>query len=159
MSSATVRVFRYVEELDAFVVTEEFARLMDRLGLEEWHPVVWIGRLFARDNDFGEHWFDNWDEREALEARAEELGIDAHDLMILVPDRFADGRDGPCNPPELRKAFWTDVLKSLELSYELLFQKARMENLRIKELIPEDHIENLEERIAEIEADLRKPQD
>jgi len=156
---ATVRVFRYVRELDAFVVTEEFARVADRLGLTEWHPAVWIGRLFLRDEDYGEHWFDNWDEREALEAGARELRIDPHDLMVLRPDRFAGGEDGPCNPPEIRKAFWTDVLRSLELSYDLLFDKARLDNVRIKELVPEDHIPDLEERIAEIERALSEGTD
>ncbi len=70
---AMVRVFRYVQELDAFVVTAEFTSLAERLGLSEWHPVVWVGRLFLLDNDYGEHWFDNWGEREALEARAKEV--------------------------------------------------------------------------------------
>jgi len=37
--------------------------------------VVWIGRFFSMDNDFGEHWFDNWDLRKPLEAKAEELGV------------------------------------------------------------------------------------
>lgn len=150
----TVRVFDYVEELDAFIITEEFGDLANRLNLTEWHPAVWVGRLFLMDNDFGEHWFDNWNEREALEARAEQLGIDSSDLMIVVPDRFTDGRDGPCHTPELRRAFWTDVLKSLELSHELIFQKARAVNLWVKEHIPDEHIEDLEERISEIKARL-----
>jgi hypothetical protein len=120
-----VPIFKYIEALDAFLVTEEYRHLADYLGLTEWNPVVWIGRLFALDNDYGEHWFDNWDEREAIAARAAELGIDPSDLMIIRPDRLANGYDGPCHPPELRKKFWTDVLKSLELSYELLSEKAR----------------------------------
>ena len=49
--------------------------------------------------------------------------------MIVVPDRFVDGKDGPCHTPEIRKAFWTDVLKSLEISYELLFEVARFNEL------------------------------
>ena len=96
---ATIRVFKYIEELDAFVVTDKFKELMDKLGLTEWHPAVWIGRLFTLDNDYGEHWFDNWDEREALEARANELGIDSSELMVIVPDRFIDKKDGPCHSP------------------------------------------------------------
>ena len=151
---ATVRVFRYVQELDAFVVTTEFAFLADRLGLTEWHPVVWIGRLFLLDNDYGEHWFDNWDQREALEARAKELGIDSYDLMVILPDPFFNGADGPCNTPEIRKAFWTDVLKSLELSYALLFAKARLDNERAKEHWPDYYLPDLEARIAHLENDL-----
>lgn len=39
--------------------------------------------------------------------------------MIVVPDRFQDGRDGPCHPAEIRNVFWTDVLKSLELGWRV----------------------------------------
>ncbi len=153
---AMVRVFRYVQELDAFVVTAEFTSLAERLGLSEWHPVVWVGRLFLLDNDYGEHWFDNWGEREALEARAKELGIDSYDLMVILPDHFFNGADGPCNPPEIRRAFWTDVLKSLELSYDLLFAKARLDNSRAKEQWPDNYLPDLEVRITHIENDLTK---
>ena len=40
----TVRVFKYIEQLDAFVVTDDYRHLTEQLGLIEWHPVVWIGR-------------------------------------------------------------------------------------------------------------------
>ncbi len=150
----TVRVFEYLSDLDAFLVTDEYKRVSDELGLSEWHPVVWIGRSFTMDNDFGEHWFDNWDEREAREAQAARLGIDAADLMIVVPERFQDGRDGPCHPAALRKMFWTDVLRSLELSYSLLFEAARENNLRIRDVLPDEYIEDLEGRIVRIQAQL-----
>ncbi|MBI4641650.1 MAG: hypothetical protein HY731_13205, partial [Candidatus Tectomicrobia bacterium] len=129
----TVRVFKYIDQLDAFVVTDEYCRLADQLGLTEWHPVVWIGRLFTLDNDYGEHWFDNWDEREALEGEAETLGLSSDQLMIIVPERLKNDDDGPCHPPEFRKQFWTDILKSLDLSYETLFEKARQSNAFAKE--------------------------
>jgi len=103
-------------------------------------------------NDYGEHWFDNWEQREALETKAVALGIDAHDLMIVDPEWFKDGKDGPCHPPELRKAFWTDVLTSLELSYPLLFEAARLWNKRVQEIFPDDSLPDLEERIAALEA-------
>lgn len=128
-----VKVFEYDERVDAFVVGAIFEQLSDDLGLTEWSPVVWIGRLFTMDNDFGEHWFDNWDERDEREGPASELGIDTQDLLIVKPERFADRRDGPCNTPELRKRFWTDVLDSLSLSPELLFDKARAVNERRRE--------------------------
>ena len=94
-----VRVFRYIEPLDAFLVTDEYRSLAEQLGLAEWHPAVWIGRLFTLDNDYGEHWFDNWEEREAQSGRAAQLGINVDDLLIVVPGRFAKGDDGPCHPP------------------------------------------------------------
>jgi hypothetical protein len=148
----TVRVFQYIEPLDAFLVTDAYRALATQLGLTEWTPVVWIGRLFTLDNDYGEHWFDNWEQREALEAKAAALGIDAHDLMIIDPERFKDDKDGPCHAPELRKAFWTDALQSLELSYAVLFAAARFYNKRVQEIFPDDAIPDLEERIAALEA-------
>ena len=151
----TVKVFEYFEELDAFTVTKEFAGISDLLGLTEWNYAVWIGRLFTLDNDYGEHWFDNWDERETLAGKAAQFGIDENDLLIVVPERFANGEDGPCNPPEIRKMFWTDVLKSLELSYETLFEKARIFNQR-ERMIDSDYIEDLEVRIEKINLQRKK---
>ena len=145
-----IRVFDYIASLDAFVVADEFRSISDVLGLNEWHPAVWIGRLFTLDNDFGEHWFDNWDLREAIEDKATALGYDSADLMIIDPARFADGCDGPCHTPEFRKAFWTDVLKSLTLSLELIFDQARRYNAWSAEHLPEDYIPDLEVRIAKI---------
>ncbi|MBX2822569.1 MAG: hypothetical protein KTR29_22925 [Rhodothermaceae bacterium] len=55
----TIRIFRYIESIDSFVVTDEYRDLAESMGLTEWHPAVWIGRLFMLDNDYGEHWFDN----------------------------------------------------------------------------------------------------
>jgi hypothetical protein len=155
-TAPTVRIFEYILELDAFRITPDYQRLARYLGLTEWHAAVWIGRLFMLDNDYGEHWFDNWDEREAVEERARELGIESDELMIFKPERFVNGRDGPCHPPEVRKLFWTDVLKSLELSHELLFEEARYQNAGAKEMrekyqFGEDYIEDLEERIRRIQ--------
>jgi hypothetical protein len=113
--------------------------------------VVWIGRLFTLDNDYGEHWFDNWDEREALEDKAHKLGIASDQVMIIVPDRFKNDYDGPCHTPAFRKQFWTDVLKSLELSYDTLFEEARLNNATIKAYLPDEYIVDLEARIAAIQ--------
>jgi len=151
---SSVRVFRYIKPLDAFLVTNKYGSLAGRLGLAEWHPAVWIGRLFTLDNDYGEHWFDNWEEREAHSTQAAQMGIDVGDLLIIVPERLAGGDDGPCHPPEVRKRFWTDVLKSLELSYETLFEEARLQNAKAKEVASEGYIKDLEERIRQIQATL-----
>jgi hypothetical protein len=86
-----VRVFTYVEQLDAFVITAEYRYLADRLALTEWNPVVWIGRLFTLDNDYGEHWFDNWDEREALAGDAKKLGTDFSVRHPKRPSKRASG--------------------------------------------------------------------
>ena len=86
---------------------------------------MWIGRLFARDNDNGEHWFDNGEQRQAEESAAAAAGLEPEELLIVVPARFKDGRNGPCHSGGFRKRFWTDVLKSLELSLDLPFDEAR----------------------------------
>ncbi len=79
--------------------------------------------------------------------------------MIINPWRFQNGKDGPCNTDSMQKAFWTDVLKSLTLSHELLFEQARDNNRKMKEMMekypsfPSDlFLPNLEERIAEMKA-------
>jgi hypothetical protein len=119
-----IHIFRYHPELDAFTVAPKYAALADELGLTEWSPVVWIGRLFTLDADFGEHWFDNWDEREAIGPRARALGFDENELLIIVPSRFASGIDGPSHDDEMRRSFWRDVLRSLTLSIETLLLEA-----------------------------------
>lgn len=148
----TVKVFQYIEELDSFVVTEEFRQLSNELNLTEWHPTVWIGRLFTLDNDYGEHWFDNWDLREEKQEQAEALGFTSSDLMIIDPARFVNNVDGPCHSIEIRKLFWHDVLQALELSYNLLFKAARYWNEKIKPFTPELYVADLDDRIARIAA-------
>src|SRR5262249_28667709 len=131
MPVAAVRVFQYLQELDAFLPTTEYAALADELGLEDPTPIVWIGRLLTLDNNYGEHWFDNWEERQAIDRdRVTELGLDPDiidQLLIIVPERFvshhtdqgvaqlaeepataegkADAREG--DRVAERKAFWT----------------------------------------------------
>ena len=147
----SIRIFRYIADDDAFLITDEYRQIADRLNLTEWHPAVWIGRLFTLDNDVGEHWFDNW------ELRANRGLSDDH--LAIDPERFQDGRDGPCNTPAFRKRFWTDVLKSLELDLDLLFDKARQINQENQEYLREhpddpdardDVLPDLEDRISAI---------
>lgn len=146
----TVKIFDYLPDLDCFVINPRYRAIADELGINEWHAAVWIGRLFILDNDYGEHWFDNWDMRERLKMQAEERGLDSSELMIIDPERFENGDDGPCHTPEFRKRFWTDVLKSLELDVELIFDEARMQNVEVQESIPEEYIADLETRIQRI---------
>lgn len=122
------KVFNYIEALDCFVVNSAFKELINNLGLNEWNEVVWIGRYLMLDNDYGEHWFDNWDERERIEELALKLGYKQEDLMIIEPARFANGKDGPCHTDVERKRFWTDICKSLSLSIETIICEARRNN-------------------------------
>ena len=155
-----IKVFNYIEELDAFVPTQRFKSIVEKLGLTEWTHVVFICRLLAMDNDYGEHIFDNWDEREALTEKVEQLGKEkcrelgmnvetsfdiaqrfgdatgkeskedwassaTESLLIVVPDSFMDGKDGPCHSDKVRKMFWTDMCKNMQLSLDFLFEAAR----------------------------------
>ena len=148
-----VKVFQYLEQYDAFDVTPQYRDISARLGLQEWTPVVWITRLLALDNDYGEHIFDNWNEREALEQKHGE--DDLSHLLIVVAGRFKDGRDGPCHSDDIRKRFWTDVLKSMHLSLETLFEAARENNEAWKNSILSDdkYITDLEDHIRKITDD------
>lgn len=160
-----IKVFKYIPEYDAFETTKLFQSINGKLGLREWTPVVWITRLLCMDNDYGEHVFDNWDEREKIEDKHNIK--DASHLLIVCPNRFQDGKDGPCNTDKLRKLFWTDVFKSLELDIETIFEKARDENKMWKKELDDDikenifpsfagkrYIENLEEIISSIKDEL-----
>lgn len=145
-----IKIFKYLQGLDCFVVDPNYKIIADNLGLTEWNEVVWIGRFFIMDNDLGEHWFDNWDLRASLEVKAAELGFDTTELFILDPDRFKNTIDGPCHSEEERMLFWKDVLMSLMLSYDTLFREARKINEERRKYNTEDYIPDLEEKILKI---------
>jgi hypothetical protein len=143
-----IKIFGYIEELDGFIIEPEYRIIARQLGLTEWNEVVWIGRYFSMDNDFGEHWFDNWGLREDFKTKINALGIDETEVFLIDPDRFKDDRDGPCHSIEDRKNFWKDVLMSLHLSISTLTTEARKLNEERKLNDPEDYIPDLEQRIA-----------
>jgi hypothetical protein len=144
-----MRIFKYISELDCFVVNPEYKMIADKLGLTEWNEVVWIGRFFILDNDYGEHWFDNWDERDKVAQKAKSLGIEYEDLLVINPTRFKNNVDGPCHSDAQRKQFWTDVLKSLDLSLETIVTEAIKLNDENK-ACGEPYISNLDEIIQQI---------
>jgi hypothetical protein len=148
-----IRIFKYIDQLDCFIVTPAYKDISRQLGLTEWNEVNWIGRYFLLDNDFGEHWFDNWDLRDSIEKKASEMGIAHDDILIIDSERFKNEKDGPCHSTEQRKLFWTDVLKSLELSLELIFNEAKEFNEK-REKGDSDYINDLEERMNKIKSNL-----
>ena len=101
------------------------------------------------DNDSGEHWFDNWNEREQAEEKVKQLGLISESLFFINPDRFKDEKDGPCHSSEERKQFWTNVCKCLQLSIETIIAEAKKFNEEIKKT-DEPYIQDLEERIKQI---------
>lgn len=139
-----IKIFTYNEELDAFSITDAYCEIAAELGLQEWNPVVWMGRLFAMDNDYGEHWQDDFDLREA------KAGEDYDKWFIVDPVRFKDGKDGPCHSDEIRKRFWTEVLKCLELPFDFLADLAREQEKRYNDL--GSHGIDLEDRIGVVRA-------
>jgi hypothetical protein len=142
-----IQIFSYIKELDAFIPNKVYKEIAERLGLTEWTYVNWIGRLFCMDNDYGEHWFDNWDERDLIHKKATAMGYDSQSLYIINPDRFKDGRDGACHTDKERKLFWTDVCKSLTISLDTLYYFAVENNPLVGE---DDHLP-IRKRIKEIE--------
>lgn len=165
-----LRPFEYLPEVDCFVVTPLFEQVARYLGLMEWSPVVWMGRYFTLDNDYGEHWFDNWPERAAIHFHPEvnPRGLEEFELFVVDPERFENKANGPCHPPELRKMFWIEVLKSLEFSLDFLIAEARFTKLELerkaevpfhgpgaltkKEFLEEtdNYVPDLESRIAQL---------
>ena|SRR3989344_5114034 len=145
----TIKIFKYVEQLDCFVVNPDYKIIADKLGLSEWNEVVWIGRYFSLDNDNGEHWFDNWPERDRIAEQAIALEINHEDILVIDPDRFKNNYDGPCHTDIERKRFWTDVLKSLELSIDTIINEAIKFNQE-REKTDEEFIHDLDDRIKEI---------
>lgn len=132
-----IKIFNYIPELDSFIPTKEYKEIATQLGLVEWNYVVWMGRLFTMDDDYGEHWFDNWDEREEISDKATAMGYDCDELYIINPKWFTDGKDGVCHTDEERKLFWTDVLKSLTINLDTLFLLALKNNPAVGEY---DHL-------------------
>jgi hypothetical protein len=145
----TIKIFKYIDQLDCFIVNPVYKKIADRLGLTEWNEVVWIGRYFSLDNDNGEHWFDNWELKDEVEEKAKKLGLNYDELLILDPDRFKNNSDGPCHSDIERKRFWTDVLKSLELSIETIVGEAKKFN-NDREKTEETYITDLDARISEV---------
>ena len=145
-----IQIFKYINELDCFIVTDEYKTIVNKLGVSEWNEVVWIGRFFTLDNDYGEHWFDNWEERDKIADKARALGLDYGDLLIIKPERFKNGKDGPCHTDLERINFWTDVLKSLKLSIETIFLEARKLNEQYRWIDEESFVPDLETRIEAV---------
>jgi hypothetical protein len=150
----SIKIFNYTESLNCFVVNPEYKKISDRIGLTECNEVVWIGRYFSLDNDYGEHWFDNWKERDEIEEKAKKSGIKYDDILIISPERHKNGVDGPCHSDSERKQFWTDVLKCLELNIETIFNESRKLNNE-REESDEDYIKDLENIISEIKIAFR----
>lgn len=175
-----MKILHYYPELDAFHCTTEFTWIAETLGIAEWTPVVWLGRLLARDQDFGEHWADRWPEREALQDKYKTFEFlpdeDWSTLLIVVPDAFTQkekwcwscqkefqrlpcpncgkevhvGTDGPCHTDEAKKLFWTDLLKSLDVSLETLFAIARSTTQKLPDL--EERIEKVKAKYEGLQA-------
>lgn len=72
----------------------------------------------------------------------------------IDPERFQNGKDGPCHQPAFRKRFWTDVLRSLELSFDLIADEARAFNQGRLRFMPDEYISDLEARITALRAEL-----
>lgn len=129
---SNMRVFDYIPELNCFKINETFSQFVYSLGYDEWNTVVWIGRLFSLNNDFGEHWFDNWELRENIEFKATLLDYNAEELYIIDPQRFSRGDDSPCYDEESVKVFWTNVLRNLDLDESTIKKIISAQKINLK---------------------------
>ena len=146
-----MRRFKYISELDCFVVNPEYKIIVDQLGLSEWNEVVWIGHYFAPDNDYGEHSFDYWEERDELEKKAESIGIKYDDLFIINLNRFKTNIDRPSHTESERKKGWIDNLKSLDLSLDTIIAESKKLNRENKDA-GEPYISDLDKVIEQLKA-------
>lgn len=145
-----IQILEYIETGDFFIITKEYDKLAKRLGLSQWNSLTWIGRLISLDNDYGEHLFDNWTQKKQKSEIAKSLGYDSNELIIIVPKKFQNGYDGPCNTDEFRKTFWTDVFRSLKINLSTIIQKAQQINDDRKISFTEEFDEHLELEIHQI---------
>lgn len=143
-----VKIFNYIKELGAFVLSKEYQGIASELHLYQvgkddkdydlankmfayWHnprgcAFKWIGNLLAHGSEFGSHLFDNWQQRNLMTSSAKKYGAESQTLYLVNPDRFYDGNDEkPQHSSAQRKRFWTDVFDSLQLSLELICSKAQ----------------------------------
>ncbi len=70
------------------------------------------------------------------------------DLLIIDPERFQGGENGLFRTPASRTRFWTDVLCSLDLSFDLIADEVWVLSQERLSLMPDEHIHDLESRIA-----------
>lgn len=71
-----------------------------------------------------------------IEPAAARCGLDVDELLIIDPERFQNGADGPCHTPAVHTQLWTDVLRSLELSFDLIADEARTFNQERLQFMP-----------------------
>lgn len=142
----SIKIFDYLEEIDAFFPTREYLEFARNTVLNsEWTPVVWLGRLVMMDCDHGEHIFDNWDLRDLYRKKYQDFdftilnkyeGLNQYwngpvsseiidELLIVNPTRFISHHYRSCNSADLRKQFWTDIFKSMRLSRKFLEAKVK----------------------------------
>lgn len=53
--------------------------------------------------------------------------------LVINGDKFKDDLDGPCHSRAVRDIFWTEVIKNMDLSKEVIFEKVRDLNSKNKQ--------------------------
>lgn len=115
-----IPIFQYHESLDGFTIHPAYQKWFISTGVLESPPVDWIGCLLCLDNGFGEILFENDALRVKHADQIHALGLDPSQVFFLEPKRFQTGEDGPCHTDEFRKSFWTQTLRQLRVTPELL---------------------------------------
>jgi hypothetical protein len=137
MSRITVKVFHYVDALDCFVLDELYAQIAGKLGFAGRPAGEWIGRYLAPGNLSDGNLFGS--PSAALQEKAGQLGLANDELFVIDAGEFD------------RKKFLADVLRSLELSLEMIYSEAVKANSNRD---PDDKcfVADLEPRFAELKS-------
>jgi len=140
-----IKIFNYISELDCFLINPDYKKITEKLNLSE---VAWIGRHFLLESSASENWMSkNADEK--LAKKAVKLGLKTKELLVISAELFEREKDASFNNILERKGFWTDVLSSLELSADTIFNEAiRVNSQRRKK--DEKYLQDIEQRVEEI---------
>jgi hypothetical protein len=140
-----IKIFTYIPELDCFVINPEYKKIANTLNLDE---LTWIGKYFLLEGDTTRGWIGKTNDK-ILEKQAIKLEINPADLLSINPEIFQQGQDDSHYSILERKGFWTDVLISLELSADTIFNEAiRVNNERDQK--DKKYLSDIEQRIEKI---------
>ncbi len=141
-----MKIFDYRPDIssDTFVATKDYSRIARILHMD--HVLAtWIGELFALDKSQGVNWFSNWCIQDKLGEellKRHESPADGEAFNRLLQERYKvrsykdvvilnlSDNYGKVDDSEFYRRFWIELLDSLHLRLETIFDEARTLNDR-----------------------------